>query len=312
MSIDLTALQTTLKRITTKWVQSRVSKVIHDIWVRTDNLLILTTWSSWRAEKYGELDDVELLIYSFWELWWVSKQDVCEALKNDSKFKFLIEPKEVDSVDSFEWMLWEARPKTFFPSRHIDTRVIFGEYDNMTHLNNIFIQLIRRADGKLVDDWKSRIRTHKNMSIKWEWKWKWELFKIFDSDEKTLHYLKSSSWKQISLKLWALRYLQYKIVYLLIKLIKTGRLDEMNIANIWRSIREKLTFISDFWVTLSQEKLDELVILYKYFLLQHENMVEIFRWRESWKITMNDKDFQDFLEYLQIFNQLVWELSLKN
>ncbi len=302
---------TKLVRASTAWIQKDVNRIIWEIWLSVNDVLILTTGSSWRAEKYWELDDVELLVYFLKNDLDLNIQELCEILKNNGKFEFLVEDKLSENSPYFEWFIWEKVNKVFFPSRHIDSRIIFWETDSLNQINSTFIDVIKSLDWWKIDDWKTRIRTHKNISLSGGWKWKWEPYKIFDVESKTLFYAKEKNGRQVSLKLWMLRYIQYKIVSIIINLIRKWKIDNNNISKIWRSMNQKLDFLADFWLSLNNAQINELKFFYSYFVELHNRMVQMFPWHTSGSFQLNENDFREFIASIKAFNPLVQNLNLQ-
>ncbi len=294
--------------ITLKDIQNIVSVIL---WWRNNNTVVLTTWSSWRWEEYAAIDDLELLIF------WDNKCLLAEEILNmiwvtKRKCSLLIERKTFDNVAFFEWL--ECSPiqsPVFFPSRFIDYWVIYWDDSKLIPLESNFIHSLHEIGRKDLDRWNERIRYHKKVSQTWEWSWKWGTFKIFDQNERILIYEKWDN-KEVSIKIWPLRYIQYLIVKIIIQLVKLWDVKEKNFRDIWKSISDKLDFLSERKIELRYLEVEELKSLYNFFLNIHNKMSKNFKRNQDWSISFSDEDFKIFTEQLSRFNTLLWKLRLND
>lgn len=278
-------------------------------------ITIGTTWSSWRVEDYSELDELELLIYwredGFIEDIKILEQALLSYSWNNCRIVF--ERKLRSKPEYFEWVEWrEIDVPRFFPSRFIDFLPIHGCACDYNSLLKEFLNNIENANSRDLRDWKSRVRSHKRISNTWIWRWKWEEYKIFDPNEKIINYSKTDGGIEISLKVWALRYIQYQIIQLVITLIRGKRINVTTFKEMWRSVSSKIDFLQNFDIELGLIELEELKGLYSFFLWIHNNLSAKFN--KDWEgiLELSDNEFKLFYQNLKDFNRLMTRFRIKS
>jgi len=297
--------------VTLERVQSLVSTLLD--W--NESIVIWTTWSSWRKEEYAELDELELLIY-----WWnnIDPEQILELEKTIDRYTWepcsmIFERKSSNKPEYFEWVLDRPNLKPiFFPSRFIDFLKIHGSSEAYDELITTFLWNIQNQNAKIISWWRGRVSAHKKVSENWIIKWKWEEFSLFNDDERTLSYSKEIWWKEVSIKIWALRYIQYQIVQMIMILIRKEKIDRDTFGQIQWWIESKIDFVSEFWVNISMIQLQELKSLYTFFLAIHNQFCKMFHKEGSWSMVFSDSDYLILKERLVDFNKLMSEFRLKN
>lgn len=273
--------------------------------VDTWDLTVMTTWSSWREEEYSALDDLELLVY--WETKDIEEQIIEEIRKYSWKCKILLEIKNKSFPDYYEnqnddW-------KTFFPSRFIDSLVLFWKWKYYEELKSIFIDNIQNVNWKEIKNWKNRLKYHSDISKIWQWSWKKEEFKVYDVKHKRINYYKDTN-KEISIKIWPLRSIQYKLVLIIMKLIRDDKIiNSDNFDEIWKSIDSKIDFLENLWY-LTTDDIVKLKSFYSYFLWIHNEMTSKFNKKWEWYFELTNEEFELFLSNLDEFNTLIKRINV--
>ncbi len=292
----------------------RVQDLVSTLLKWQDSVIIGTTWSSGRKEEYAELDELELLIY------WNDDLDAeqIKDLENTidqytwTPCTMIFERKSPQLPEYFEWVLdrTELKP-VFFPSRFIDFLQIHGSEEAFDELVLTFLWNIKNHKSKVISWWRNRVVVHKKVSENWLIKWKWEEHPLFDDDQKSLHYSKEKWGKEVSIKIWALRYIQYQIVQMIMTLIRRDKIDRESFRDIQWGIEWKIDYLSEFWVNISMIQLQELKSLYTFFLGIHNQLSKIFNKEWSGSMVFSDEDYLILKERLEDFNALMKEFKLK-
>ena len=279
-------------------IKNRINVIL---WSNNENL-ILTTWSLWRWEDYGKINDIELLIY------WENNNEIGNELKTilatiKWKFKILIEAKKAENVVFYEKPInWNCY---FFPSRFIDNYIIFGLQEYLEKLKLIFIESIKKSTKEQKKFWNWKIRYHKKISINWVGNWKKNSFSLYDVDKKIVKFNKSKDF-EVSIKIWPLRYIQYIITNIILKLIRNNQLISDNLSNVWKNISTRLDYFFDNNITdITKENNQELIWLYNFFIWIHNFMNYNFNNSNDWNLYLSDEDFKIFIENLSNFNKLI-------
>ena len=104
--------------ITLEWVESIVHSLLNSSW---HDILVGTTWSSWRSEDYASLDELELLVYANPDIHPDDIGHFEETIRrfSDQACNIIFERKNKDSPDVFEWVNWKTLEKPVFFSNKI-------------------------------------------------------------------------------------------------------------------------------------------------------------------------------------------------
>lgn len=298
--------------VTLEWIEHIVHSILN---TTLKDIVVWTTGSSWRSEEYSILNDFELLLYAWSE---VSSEDM-QVFRDSiqslswSNCEIIFENKSKYNPEFFEWMVWwKTISPIFFPSRFIDFLQLYGSQSDYDELLSIFIWNIKTTEPKNIWNWKKRITTHRKTSNTWIIKWKWEESKIFDEDKKSLNYSNIQWGCEVSIKIWALRYIQYQIVHIIMSLIRSSKIENNHFKEIGRWVEQKIDFLSEYWLESSFLELQELKGLYWFFLGIHNNVSKKFNKNWKWVIELSDDEFKIFKENLLSFNKLMNQFKLKN
>lgn len=300
------------KDITLEWIKKIVAWILEVSW---KDIIVGTTWSTWRSEEYANLDEIELLLYSWENISNDDLQSLQETIKNFSpdSCRIIFESKNKSTPDEFEWITGKEKIEPiFFPSRFIDYLQIHGSEEDYNELTERFISNIQSAPSNKIKWWKKRIRNHRLVSEKWIIRWKGDSIKLYDTDNKIINYSRQEWGLEVSIKIWALRYIQYQIVQILMILIRLSKIeDSETFQKIWSTIEDKIDFLSEYWLDVNFLELQELKWLYVFFLWIHNRISKKFNKDWEWSITFTNDEFKLFESNLNDFNTLMKKFKLK-
>lgn len=319
MSWDLTHneviwLPTKRKKKWSEVTLDRVQDLVSTLLKWQDSVVIGTTWSSGRKEEYSELDELELLIY--WNTG-LDDHQISDLENTIDQYTWtpctmIFERKSSQLPEYFEWLFGRTESKpVFFPSRFIDFLQIHGSEEAFDELVLKFLWNIKNHKSKVISWWRNRVAVHKKVSESWLIKWKWQEHPLFDDNHKSLHYSKENWGKEVSIKIWALRYIQYQIVQMIMTLIRRDKIDRESFRDIQWGIEWKIDYLSEFWVNISMIQIQELKSLYTFFLGIHNQLSKIFNKEWSGSMVFSDEDYLILKERLEDFNVLMKEFKLK-
>ncbi len=199
---------------------------------KNDDIVIITTGSDWRLENKPCWSAMELIIYykEFFKEDYIKKiHDIFYTLLkkyNEStlhsniggNLDVIIEVKKIFDK-SIYYYGQEYDYKKIFPTRFLDSKFIFWNYEIYKELWNYFIKNLNQIKRHLKSFRDSKIRYHKWISESWTAKFKWETIKHFDIENWMIYFYKWID-KEIWVKMWPLRYYQYKIAYIILKYLQ--------------------------------------------------------------------------------------------
>lgn len=291
----------------------KVQELVNALLWKQSNVIVGTTGSSGRNEEYASLDELELLLYPNV---WMSGDEIKDFQETVQRYTWrcdiIFEHKTKMYPEFFEFVerRWTWKP-VFFPSRFIDFLQLHWSQEEYTELVDIFLWNIRAHNAKTLEWWKKRIATHKKVSENGLIRWQGQDIPLFNDGDKMLHYEKSPWGREISIKIWALRYIQYQIVQMLMVLIRRNSIDKEVFQQIWNGVESKIDFLSDHGLNLGMIQLQELKWLYSFFLWIHNNISKAFHKDGAGSMIFSDEDYRIFKERLSDFNNLMAEFRLK-
>jgi len=315
-------------------------KQLEAINLNPDWLIIVTTGSDGRLENLPCGSGIELIVYKSPDL--KIPNNLEEVLKSIIWYqiidfnkktlhhiawispKLLIEVKTIRDGMSLLFHGDDLNDKSqFFPTRFLDSKVLFGSWVKYKDLWNLIIQYIR-TDKKgfkdLLENFKSRrIRYHKKISENGRGRFRWEKIFHFNLDKWELYYYKDES-KEIGVKMWPLRYYQYKLAYLIYKFIllanELSKEDIDELINLNKNIKTKIEYLRDKveWLPKAEWELKDFINIYYKFLYFHLLLQRSFKNNKAknkiiFQLDYNDK--QELLEQLDFSNKILKDLKIK-
>jgi hypothetical protein len=201
-----------------------------------------------------------------WELFmWYNRLSLAKKVYGSNKVE--VEPKRFEKVGYFEDPY--SNYQTVFPTRFMDWAMIYGSEYLYKKLYYIFADDLSKATSHHLGLFKSRIKYAADISNHWEKIFKGNNVQHFDREKKEIYYQKTPL-VETGVKMWPLRYVQYKLAYLIIQLIKTNKIAYKDFKELEWFMHKKIEFLRNYvkW-GMSEHIIQDLSIIYYTFLKIH-------------------------------------------
>jgi len=315
-----------------------IPKELEEIMEKLDNIVIVVTWSDWRCENLPCSSGIELIVFFPWEFS-KSKERVLKKIiwewiinfqKNTLHYKKWVSPSSLIEIKNlladgknlfFYWMLKER--SYFFPTRFLDSKYLVGNWKVYKNLwKEFLLQLNNPEINKLLKYFKdSRIRGHKKISETGSQIYKWEKIIHFDlnRNEWVIIFEKTPE-RERWIKMWPLRYFQYKIAYLMLKFLQSFEDlsdDQLkDLIEMDKSISSKFEFLRDYleWLPKAEWEFKDLIRVYYRFLYLHLLLQRLYKDTEEpiLEYTLDCNATKELKEQLNFANNVLKQLKLKS
>ncbi|NDK07746.1 hypothetical protein EOM39_00700 [Candidatus Gracilibacteria bacterium] len=249
---------------------SNIIKILLNKPIDDKGNIVYTIGSAGRGEQYGKIDDYDLVILGQnSEQLATQLTEIITTIKRECSL--LIEFKSDNDIVFYEDS--NTNSKTFFPSRFLDYKLIYGNIRYMKKLEIQYLQTIESIERKYLKEWAGRIGYHKKLSVEGKGKWKKNEYHIIDSNLRQLSYYREPNF-EISLKIGPLRYLQYVVVRIIMNHIRNKEITNIDQSKIFGgNINDKLDYLLDLGkINVSFIEEEELKFLYNFLLKIHNFM----------------------------------------
>ncbi|MDD2515903.1 MAG: hypothetical protein PHF46_02610 [Candidatus Gracilibacteria bacterium] len=308
------------------FLQEEINKKIKETLGPISGVNIYVTGSDGRMESGINLEGSfgsDFILY-FDNISEDDKTAVISILDNIEKGKDNINFLEIKNIDNIA--LYEGghsqnqnSKNLFFPSRFIDSNTLFGESGFYDILVKKFIESVKTGIGlkhiRSGGTWTSKIKIHKNISETGKGNRQGKEITHFDLNEGIINFQESRTGgiPTLGIKMGSIRYLQYKLIYLILKLIENNKIDAQNFGNIGSFTADKIDFVRNFIDGLDEGKIRDLTEAYYYFLKIHFLLQKQFKEidKGSVKIELNSNQKEEFKDVLFTFNSLVKGLTIR-
>lgn len=293
--------------------------------VRTSSVAMIT-WSDGRQENYPTASGMDITICwpSQWRTYIPSLLQDVFAQQLEVITSKTIQPKinfETLSLNDIKKLLfynWDEN--RFFPTRLLDAQYIYWNKDIFNELKQYLFLQLKDLEKKFYERWRNRIRSHRKISETWKANFKWNEINYFDPENGIVYYEKRESdvvgvsSLETWVKIWPMRFMQYKTASLIIKAIQNEKISLDEFLKIPNFLWDRLEFLRDLfdWIHWEQD-LNDMTISYYYFVKMHHHLQHLFKqwdW-EAVELELNPNDRMEFVEYLQTLNHLASSLQLK-
>lgn len=273
--------QTRVRNIS-QTTSERIFPILEQNNINKDDLVLVVTGSDWRKENRTDASSIEMIAYVDYEscskdviqkitreLWsaFMGYNRLSIAKKVYGTNKVEVEPKLFKEISYFEDPYSDYT--SLFPTRFIDWAMIYGTEEIHKKLFTIFATELKGMNAKALKPFKSRITYAKDVSNQWERRYKNNNIEHFNRDKKEIYYQKTPE-LETGVKMWPLRYIQYKLSYLLTNIIAENKVAYEDFKEIGGFIHNKIEFLRNFikgWIDESQ--IQEISYIYYTFLKIH-------------------------------------------
>lgn len=263
------------------WAHEKIIPILEAYNIHQDDFILLLTGSDWRRENRKEASWVEMIAYTnrdlaknmiikitseIWDLFmWYNRLSVTKKVYWTNKVE--VEPKRFTNISNFEDPYTDYN--VFFPSRFLDGALLFGSDLAYESLFALFQKDVVSAQASDMTTFKSRIKYAQDITLQWKRDFKWKSITHFDFEKNEIYYEKTAHLERW-VKMWPLRYVQYKFCFLIVQLLRTQQINYKDL--IWMNpfISDKIELIRNFikW-GIDESKITDLRTTYYTFLKIH-------------------------------------------
>jgi len=273
---------TRLKNITSTTAE-KIVPILYQQGLDKNDVVLLVTGSDWRKENRPNTSSVEMIAYIYGNNYslrpllqniakdigtvfmWYNRLSLAKKIYGSNKVE--VEPKNFKDVWYFEDPYGSYR--TIFPTRFMDGTMIYWSENLYKNLYDSFAEDLQTATARTLKPFKSRIKYAEDISTLKERLFKGKEVQHFDFDRKEIYYQKTPE-VETGVKMWPLRYVQYKLAYLIIQLIKTNKINYLEFKELEGFIHKKIEFLRDYVKGgMPEAVVQDLSLIYYTFLKIH-------------------------------------------
>lgn len=169
------------------------------------------------------------------------------------------------------------RKMVFFPSRMIDAYPLYG--DPIFWFREMLYKELQQIPQDDIDKRKSRVSSHRKLTETWTQTFNngKKILTHFDLKTGNINYGKDQ-WLEIGIKMWPLRYVQYKLVEMICELVKNKKINQHEFQWIEPNMKDKMEFLRNHFHTNKDEESINLIINTYFECLQiHHHMQEQYK-----------------------------------
>lgn len=285
----------------------KIIPVLADKWLDEQSFVLLLTGSDWRKENRTDASSVEMIAYINQES--VSREIVQEIAKNVGELfmwynrlslakkiywtnKVEVEPKNFKDVGYFDDPY--SGYKTIFPTRFMDGALIYWNNTNYETLYNEFACDLQKINAHSLNQFSSRVKYAKDINDNGNRMYKGNLISHINREKKEIYYQKTAE-LETGVKMWQLRYVQYKLWYLITQLIRSKKIDYTAFKEVEWFMHNKIEFLRDYVKGGMDEVLiEDLSLIYYTFLKIHHICQKEYK-NVEWVYVYNLKDDEEKL-----------------